>query len=122
MQQIQVTASFQVPPDKAAAFRHVASQLIEAVKAREPGTLQYLWYFSEDGLRCSVREIYTDSAAVLHHLANCSELLPALFEQAAPEVDVTLYGPASNELRAALADLGPPVFNYHDGVDRVLGA
>ena len=118
MQQIQVTASFTIETANVASFRAIAGQLITAVREREPDTLQYLWYYSDDGTRCAVREIYRDSAAVLHHLENCSELLPKLLEVGT--ITVEMCGPASDQLREALQPIGPQFLNYDAGVDRVV--
>jgi len=118
MQQIQATASFMIPAGNADAFEAVARELIAAVREREPKTLQYLWYYSDDRTTCSVREIYSDSEAVLHHLANCADILPRLFELG--EVSVELCGDLSDELRGALVELNPPVLRYGGGVDRLL--
>lgn len=118
MQQIQATAAFTISPEHQAEFLDVAAELIAAVRDREPDTLQYLWYFSDDGSRCSVREIYRHSDAVLHHLENCADLLPRLFPLG--EVTIELCGPVSDTLRAALAEMDPPILRYHDGIDRLL--
>lgn len=118
MQQIQATAAFRIPPEHRAEFRELAAELIAAVRECEPNTLQYLWYFNDDDTFCSVREIYRDSDAVLHHLQNCASLLRRLFPLG--EASVELCGPASPALRSALADAGPAILTYHDGVDRLL--
>ncbi len=117
MDQIQVTAVFTIAPGKQQAFRQVGDELITKVRAEEPDTLQYLWYYGEDGSTCRVREIYTNSDALLRHVANVGDLLPRLMETC--EVTVEVCGPVSEAVRTTVAAFGAVVFDYHGGVDRL---
>ena len=59
-------------------FRAAVDELLESVKANEPGALRYDFYSSDDGRRGWNVEVFADSAAVAHHMENVGPLLPKL--------------------------------------------
>ena len=80
MNRIQVNAKFaNVSSANLADFKEVAARAMEIAK-REPGVLQYDWYFDDTETVCLVRETYRDSEALLAHIANMGEALTTLSE------------------------------------------
>ena len=64
MDPIRVNAKFShLPPSTLAEFKRAAAQAQDLTK-REPGALQYDWFFNDDQTVCIVHEAYVDSAAV----------------------------------------------------------
>lgn len=67
MSGIEVWAELTVAEGKAAEFKESAAALAAAVKAEEPGTIAYEWYFNEDTMKCHVSERYASADAQAVH-------------------------------------------------------
>ncbi len=120
MQNIHISARFFLNEGtEPEALEKIASQLIALVREREPDCLQYLWFRDEQPSCYVVREIYKNSDAVLAHVANCGALLGQAI--ALGKLEVQIYGPVSDELRAAAAGFNATICSFFDGVDRVGG-
>lgn len=105
MSEIQLTATFpSIASEKKAEFTERARSIIEQVAA-ESGTLRYDWYMSPDGSRCVVRELYTDSQAVVSHVEHVGADLPVLAELGGG-LQVDAFGEPSPELREMSAGFG----------------
>jgi quinol monooxygenase YgiN len=83
------------------AFKRLAAQSIEIVRAKDTGTLQYDIYFNDDQSECIVLERYRDSKALIEHAAHLGDLGEAVF--ATGWVSGELLGEPSAELRAMMA-------------------
>ena len=80
MERVQVTARFaNVADGNREAFRHVAAEAL-AISSREPGVLQYDWFFNDAETVCVVQETYEDSSALLAHIANLGDTFAKLVE------------------------------------------
>jgi quinol monooxygenase YgiN len=114
MKNIQLTARFNIHPGKEQAFKELASACMACVKEKDTNTLQYDWYFSDDGSECMVRETYTDSDAILAHVANLGPLFGQFLELA--EFTPEIYGNPSDTLLAAVATFNPKVYGFYQGL------
>ena len=116
MKEIQITAKFKIHKGKVEEFKKIATQCVIKVKANEEGkgALQYDWFFSPDEKECIVREIYTDSNAVLAHMGNVGEQLGQLLGMS--DFDLEVYGNPSEELQQAAAALNPKVYSFYQGM------
>lgn len=114
MNNIQVTARFQIHKGKLDEFKRVADQCISVTKENDPNTLQYDWFFNPDQTECVVREKYTDSSSVFAHLQN----LGSLFNEITGLADITIevFGEPSEDLHRAAADLKPMVYSFYKGI------
>ncbi len=81
-------------------------EMSRATEADEPGALHYEYYMNEDRSRCTVLERYADNAALMVHLGNFGEKFAERFLAVFTPVSFTVYGPASDEVRGALAGFG----------------
>ena len=80
MNKIQVSARFaNVSNDNRAEFKQVAAAAL-AISKREPGVLEYDWFFNDAETVCVVRETYQDSEALLAHIANVGETFGKLVD------------------------------------------
>lgn len=77
--EIEGTARFTIHPGKLEEFKRLAARCMETVRAKDSGTLQYDWFFSDDHSECLVHEKYRDSEALLEHIANLGETMNAIF-------------------------------------------
>ena len=115
MEQLQITAKFpNITADNLANFKKLAGEALEIVKSKDTGTLQYDWFFSQDGKQCVVREIYASSDALMAHMGNMGDTLGELVGLGGG-LEVEVYGDPSDELMAAAAAFEPAVYSYFQG-------
>ena len=109
MDAIQVTARLTIHQGKLEEFRQLAAQRMRSVRERDPGTLQYDWFFDDTHTECVVRETYKDSGAVLEHIANLGATLGAILGVC--DMALEVYGSPSAELVEAAAGLAPKIYS-----------
>lgn len=103
MKKIQFHAKFKIHPGKEDEFKDLIPQCIEQVKSNETGVEKYEWYFNSTGTVCHVLETYTNSKALLAHVANLSKLLEKAFSIA--DFEGNIYGNLSSELEEMIKKL-----------------
>ena len=107
-----------IRPGQLDALKALMPEMVEATQANEPGTLNYEWFISADETQCHIYERYADSDAVMTHLgnfgANFAERFMACFEP----TSFSVYGPASTDVRDALAAFGAVHLDAMDGFRR----
>lgn len=94
-----------INPDQADNFPALMNDMVAATDANEPDTLAYEWHTSADGSTVHIYERYADSAAVMTHLGGFQPFAGRFMEILTPQ-RFTVYGPASDEVKEALAVLG----------------
>ena len=114
MRELQVTARCEIHDGMLDASKATATACIESVRAKDTGTLQYDWFFSDDRSLCLVRERYRDSEALLDHIDNLGELLGTLLE--ACDISVEIFGEPSTELVEATAGIPTKVYSFYHGL------
>ena len=114
MEQIKVIARVKIHNGKLEEFKQWASDAIEVVRAKDPGTSEYDWYFNADETECVVRETYEDSNAVMAHLGNVGDLLAKGAELG--DMTLEVYGNPSEELANAAAAMNPAVYAFYRGL------
>ena len=108
MSEIQGVARFKFHEGKVEEFKRLCAQVMDVVRAKDTGTLEYLIYLNEDQSEGVVYERYQDSEAVIEHATNVGDLMAAIF--ATGSVSGELLGEPSAELTAATAGSGVSVF------------
>jgi quinol monooxygenase YgiN len=108
MSEIQGVARFKFHEGKVEEFKRLCAQVMDVVRAKDTGTLQYVIYLNEDQSEGVVYERYQDSQAVIEHATNVGDLMAAIF--ATGSVSGELLGEPSVELTAATAGSGVSVF------------
>jgi len=98
-------------------FKELAAGYAAAAEENEPGTTTYQWYLAEDNSKCLLHESFTDSEALLQHLANVGPSLPDLLA-VSPITRVEVFGTPSDAAREALDGLGSIYFPHFTGFQR----
>jgi len=116
MKKIQLNARFKIHAGQLEQAKELAATCIEIVKEKEAGkgALQYDWFLSPDNSEFVVRETYTDSDAVLTHMANLGDPLGKLLQIS--DFELEIYGNPSEELQKAGAALNPKVYLFYGGL------
>ncbi len=99
-------ARFRFHEGKVEEFKRLSAQAMEIVKAKDPGTLQYDTFFTEDQSAAVVIERFRDSEALLVHGENLAEISAAILATA--DVEGELLGEPSVELMERLAEAEQP--------------
>jgi len=99
-------------------FAALMNEMVAATRANEPGTLSYEWSLSADGSICHIFERYTDSAAVMIHLATFGRTFAGRFLDMLTPTRCVIYGSPSQEARGALAVLNPVYMQPVGGFNR----
>jgi quinol monooxygenase YgiN len=86
----------------------LCAELMDTVRAKDSGTLQFEIYLSDDESECVVYERYRDSEAVIDHGAHVGDVMEAIF--ATGSASSALLGEPSAELTATMAGSPVPVF------------
>jgi quinol monooxygenase YgiN len=95
-----------IQPGQMPNVQPLLDEMVAATRADEPGALHYEYYMNTDQTRCTVIERYADNAAVMAHLGNFGAKFADRFLAAFAPVRFTVYGPANDTVRGALAGFG----------------
>lgn len=95
-----------IRPGKLEDFKRHAGAIIAQAKAKDPGTLQYDWFLSNDKRECEVREAYESSEALFAHVINMRELIRILFDKYATDHSIVIYGNPSPEILQKAVAMG----------------
>lgn len=99
---IEWTLETEIKDGKRDVLKALIQDMSESMHAGEPGTLHFEWYIDADEKKCTTVERYADSDAALEHLVIFKDLfVPRILDALAP-FRLTVYGPATPKLRAAL--------------------
>ena len=105
---------------KLATFRELMEEMVAGTR-KEPGTLVYEWYISQDGGTVHVVETYADSAAVVAHHVSEGFALKNWAGRVMDCVDgsrVTAYGDPNAAAREILDRLGATYHSTWGGFSR----
>ncbi|MDR3748603.1 MAG: putative quinol monooxygenase [Acidobacteriota bacterium] len=99
-------------------FQGVARTMI-AGSQKEPGTLAYDFFLSDDRKRCRLIESYTNADALLAHFTGpvVQQLVPKLLGTASL-TGFEVYGDPGPEAAQMLKGFGAQIFDFWDGVSR----
>lgn len=97
--------------------RVLMNEMVNAT-LEEPGTLSYEWYLGAEGDTCHINERYADSAAALAHIANFGANFAARFMACFEPTSFAVYGNPTEDVRAALAEMGVSYLEWFGGFDR----
>jgi len=103
-------ARFKIHKGKLEVFKRLSAQAMEIARTKDTGTLQYEIYINEEKSEAVVIERYKDSAALMEHLANNSDVAREIFLTGS--VSGELLGEPSPELKANLANAPVGLFTH----------
>jgi len=96
----------------------LVSEMVEATRQNEPGTLAYEYFLSDDGSACHSYERYSDSDAALTHLGTFGEKFAERFMRCFEPTSLFVYGAASEGLRSAVDGFGARYLSELAGFSR----
>ena len=81
-------------------FKRLSAQVMDIVRTRDTGTLQFDIYFNDDQSECILIERYKDSAALTEHAAHVGDIMAPIF--ATGTLSSEMLGVPSGELKAMM--------------------
>jgi quinol monooxygenase YgiN len=105
-EELQGIGRFKFREGELEEFKRLSVQLMEIVRSKDTGTVQYEIYFNDDQTECIVLERYRDSEALVEHAWHIGDLgtaIPGL-------VSSELLGRPSDDVRAKLIGSGVGLF------------
>jgi quinol monooxygenase YgiN len=103
-----------VTPGQIETVRVLIDEMVTSTRA-EPGALSYGWFVSEDDRVVAVYERYTDSAAVVTHLATFGEKFAQRSLAAMTPTRMTVFGKPSDKVKQALSAFNPTYLGFFAG-------
>jgi quinol monooxygenase YgiN len=107
----------EIDPDQIGEFRALMQEMVSSTE-HEPGTLAYEWFISDDDSVVHIYERYADSAATMVHAQAFGERFAERFVAAITPISFNVYGSPSDDVKAALAGLGPTYVKPFGGFAR----
>ena len=101
---------------KADAVKPLLDKMVAATEANEPGALIY--DYMGDGDQVQIYERYADNAAAMTHMGNFGANFADEFLATFSITSVTVYGPAGDDLKEALAPFSPTYLPQISGFAR----
>ncbi len=98
-------------------FKALMEEMVESTR-KESGTLAYEWFLSEDSKSCHIYERYSDSDAVMTHLANFGSNFADRFVECVEPKSMIVYGEPADEVRTALDAFGAEFLSSFGGFSR----
>ena len=109
MSELLSIARFRFHEGKVEDYKRLSARCMEIVRTRDTGTLQYEIYLNDDESEAIVIERYTDSDALVEHLAHIgADVMGAM--TATGSLVGEILGEPSAELRAQMEDAPVRVF------------
>jgi quinol monooxygenase YgiN len=105
MSEVIGIARFKFHPGKLEEYKRLSAQAMDVVRAKEPGTIGYEIFLSDDETEAIVIERFRDEAALMEHGQNMAEISEQVLKTG--EAHGELLGDLSDELRQNL--VGGPV-------------
>jgi len=101
---------------QADAVKPLLDRMVAATQANEPGALTY--DYMGEGDQVHIVERYADNAAAMTHMGNFGANFAGEFLETFSVTSVAVYGPAGDDLKAALAPFTPTYMPQISGFSR----
>ena len=108
-EQVYWTIAGTINDGKYADLEALCTAATEQTRTGDAGAIHYEWWANESKSEIHIHERYTDSAAVMGHMANVAEAIGQLMGLITV-TSVHVYGAPDASVRAAFADFQPTYF------------
>ena len=115
---IEWVLELEIADGKLEALEALMQEMSDATQSDEPGALIYEWYVDAGATTCHIIERYADNDAVMTHLTNFGQKFAERFTAILKPTAITVYGPASVQVMAALGAFAPLHFKRFGGFHR----
>jgi hypothetical protein len=81
-------------------FKARAAELVRLTRERDTQTIRYDWFIDEAAMECEVHELYLSEQGLMEHNQHIMEARKLLFEDAASDHRMAVFGAISPELKS----------------------
>jgi len=114
---IHMVVEIEIADGKSDAMKEVSGQAVQIVKDKEPDTLLFNQYISDDSRSVFSVESYANSEAAIQHLKNATKNIH-IVEGISSIKSLRVFGDVSDELRAMLKAYGSKIYRPYTGVEK----
>jgi quinol monooxygenase YgiN len=100
MSHLELIAHMKIRPGQLEKFRARAAELVRLTREQDKQTLRYDWFIDEAGMECEVHELYLGEQGLMEHNHHIMEARRLLFEDAAYDHRMAVFGEISPELKS----------------------
>ena len=95
-----------IKPGQLDEFRALMGEMVAAIQANEPGTMNYELFSSQDARTCHIFEQHAGAATGKTHLGSFQERFAQRFAAVVDVTAFTVYGNPNEEVRQVLRGVG----------------
>jgi quinol monooxygenase YgiN len=111
---IEIYTRFEIKPNDQPIFKQLAAELVSVVKAKDPGTPRYDWFY-DDANRLSVAmDTYANASAMFAHMKNCHDVHHELLQHASMVTE--FLGELPKDAMQAVAKYDPYIVKFYAGL------
>ena len=110
MSDLRGVARLKIDDGRLEDFKRMAVEVLDIVREKDKGTLQYDMYFNEDETECVFLEHFVDSQAVVDHNKSLGDLLWDMLGTGT--VTAELFGEPNPELKEMLKNTPNKVYHH----------
>jgi quinol monooxygenase YgiN len=103
MSHLELIAHMKIRPGQMERFKARAAELVRLTRERDTQTIRYDWFIDEAAMECEVHELYLSEQGLIEHNQHIMEARGLLFQDAASDHRMAVFGAISPEL-ASLFD------------------
>jgi quinol monooxygenase YgiN len=109
--EIQGIGRIKLHEGKLEEFKRLGARIIEIVRTKDTGTLQFEIFFNDNQTECIILERYKDYGAFMEHSVHLGDVTAAI--PTLGSMTGACLSESSKELKAALAGSGVELFTPH---------
>jgi quinol monooxygenase YgiN len=99
MSHLELIAHMKIRPGRLALFKTRAAELVRLTRELDTQTVRYDWFIDEVAMECEVHELYLSEQGLIEHNHHIMAARGVLFEEAASDHRMTVFGAISPELQ-----------------------
>jgi quinol monooxygenase YgiN len=114
---MEIYTGFAIQPGQLALFKRLAVELTNVVRAKDPGTTRYDWFYNDALNACIAMDTYVDAPAMFTHMKNCHDAHEKLLPLSTMTTE--FLGELPEVAMQAVSRYQPYILNFHCGLQGV---
>jgi quinol monooxygenase YgiN len=111
---IEIYTRFEIKPGDLGIFKKLAAELIGIVKAKDPGTPRYDWFYDDEHRASVAMDTYANAGAMFAHMKNCHDVHHELLQHSSMVTE--FLGELPKEAKDAVAKYDPYIVKFYAGL------
>jgi quinol monooxygenase YgiN len=111
---IEIYTRFEIRPNDLPIFKKLAAELVSVVKAKDPDTPRYDWFYNDASGLSVAMDTYANAGAMFAHMKNCHDVHHELLQHASMVTE--FLGDLPQEAMQAVAKYDPYILTFCAGL------